>query len=81
MTRSLPRLKGHPHIIAVNAHGRRDRTDFCRELAHRLELPEASTPQGTCLFGITIPPSGGDTLFANQYMALEQMPDELREPH
>ena len=36
-------------------------------------------PSGTCLFGITIPPAGGDTLFANQYLALEQMPDDLRQ--
>ena len=26
-------------------------------------------PSGTCLFGITIPSEGGDTLFANQHLA------------
>jgi taurine dioxygenase len=35
-------------------------------------------PAGTCLFGITIPPTGGDTLFANQHLAYEQLPDDLR---
>lgn len=36
-------------------------------------------PAGTCLFAITIPPSGGDTWFADQHKALEQMPDDLRQ--
>ena len=27
-----------------------------------------SISAGTCLYGITIPPLGGDTLFANQHM-------------
>ena len=36
-------------------------------------------PAGTCLFGITIPSEGGDTLFANQHLALDMMPPELRD--
>ena len=39
----------------------------------------AVPPAGTALFGITIPPHGGDTLFADQVKAYEEMPDELRE--
>ena len=35
-------------------------------------------PAGTCLMAVTIPPEGGDTLFANQHLALEQMPADLR---
>ncbi|HSG88773.1 MAG TPA: TauD/TfdA family dioxygenase [Pseudomonadales bacterium] len=35
-------------------------------------------PAGTCLMAVTIPPTGGDTLFANQHLALEQMPAALR---
>lgn len=35
-------------------------------------------PAGTCLFSLIIPPVGGDTLFANQHMALDAMPDALR---
>ena len=35
-------------------------------------------PAGTCLLGITIPPVGGDTLFANQHAALDAMPPEMR---
>ncbi len=35
-------------------------------------------PIGTCLMGITIPPQGGDTFFANQHMAYDHLPADLR---
>lgn len=35
-------------------------------------------PSGTCLYGITIPPVGGNTHFANQHAALDAMPESLR---
>lgn len=35
-------------------------------------------PAGTCLMAVTIPPTGGDTLYSNQHLALEQMPADLR---
>ena len=40
---------------------------------------QENPPAGTCLFGIEIPPVGGDTLFANQHKALDDMPSELRQ--
>ena len=39
---------------------------------------QANPPAGTCLFGKIIPTEGGDTLFANQHMALENMSLSLR---
>ncbi|PNQ51722.1 TauD/TfdA family dioxygenase, partial [Vibrio agarivorans] len=36
-------------------------------------------PAGTLLYGITIPPHGGNTDFINQEAVLEHMPAELRE--
>ena len=36
-------------------------------------------PAGTLLYGINIPPIGGNTLFANQVMAYERLPKSLRE--
>ena len=39
-----------------------------------LETP----PVATCLLGIEIPPVGGDTLFANQHLAYERLPAELK---
>ncbi len=39
---------------------------------------QVNPPAGTCLFGKIIPTQGGDTMFANQHMALENMPSSLR---
>ena len=39
---------------------------------------QKNPPAGTCLFGKIIPSQGGDTLFANQHLALEKMPSSLR---
>ncbi len=39
-----------------------------------LETP----PVATCLFGLQIPPVGGDTLFANQHLAYERLPEQLK---
>ena len=38
-----------------------------------------SPPSATLLYSLDIPPEGGDTLFANQHLALKKMPSELRE--
>lgn len=35
---------------------------------------QARPPSGTCLNAVTIPPCGGDTLYANQHMAWEALP-------
>ncbi|WP_284125544.1 TauD/TfdA dioxygenase family protein [Parerythrobacter aestuarii] len=35
-------------------------------------------PAGTCLMAIDIPPTGGDTLFANQIAAFAALPDERK---
>ena len=39
---------------------------------------QLNPPAGTCLFGKIIPTEGGDTLFANQHIALEHMSSTLR---
>ena len=39
---------------------------------------QENPPAGTCLYGKIIPTQGGDTLFANQHLALEKMPSSLR---
>jgi len=57
-------LPGHPNIIPVQRHASENGPIFA-DTWHSdwsfLERP----PIGTCLYGITIPPIGGDTLFAN----------------
>lgn len=70
-------IPGHPHIIAVKRAANETSPIFA-ESWHSDWSFQARPPQGTCLYGKTIPPVGGDTLFTNQYLALEQMPTDLR---
>jgi taurine dioxygenase len=70
-------IVGRRHVIAVKR--RADETSpLFAENWHSDWSFQARPPAGTCLYGITIPPVGGDTIFANQHLALETMPNELR---
>jgi len=71
-------IEGHPHVIAVQRAADETGPVFAGNVWHTDWSFQAKPPAGTCLFSITIPPCGGDTVFTNQHMALEQMPDELR---
>lgn len=70
-------IKGRDHIIAVKRAADETAPVFA-ESWHTDWSFQKTPPAGTCLFGITIPPDGGDTLFANQHLALAKMPDALR---
>ena len=70
-------IPGRDHIIAVKRDAEETSPIFA-EAWHTDWSFQETPPDGTCLFGITIPPEGGDTLFTNQHMALEHMPPELR---
>jgi len=70
-------IPGRKHIIAV-ARAASETGPIFAEAWHTDWSFQATPPAGTCLYGITIPPVGGDTLFANQALALETMPDDLR---
>lgn len=65
------------HIIALTRMADEQSPIFA-EAWHTDWSFQQTPPAGTCLFGITIPPNGGDTLFANQHLALDQMPAALR---
>lgn len=70
-------IEGRRHVIAVQR--RADETSpLFAENWHSDWSFQARPPAGTCLFGITIPPVGGNTEFANQHAALDAMPDALR---
>ncbi|WP_439545563.1 TauD/TfdA dioxygenase family protein [Sandarakinorhabdus sp.] len=70
-------IPGRKHIIAV-ARDADETAPVFAENWHTDWSFQARPPAGTCLYGITIPPIGGDTLFANQHLALDEMPPELR---
>ena len=70
-------IDGREHIIAVER--RADETaPLFAENWHSDWSFQATPPSGTCMFGVTIPPTGGDTLYANQHAALDAMPADLR---
>ncbi|MFC2951925.1 TauD/TfdA dioxygenase family protein [Marinicaulis aureus] len=70
-------IPGRKHIIAVQREADEAAPIFA-ESWHTDWSFQQNPPAGTCLFGITVPPHGGDTHFANQHLALEHMPDTLR---
>ena len=70
-------IPGRDHIIAVQ-RAANEKAPLFAQTWHSDWSFQKHPPIGTCLYGITIPPIGGDTLFANQHLALEQMPDDLR---
>lgn len=70
-------IPGRRHIIAVSRAADETAPIFA-ETWHTDWSFQARPPAGTCLYGITIPPQGGDTLFANQHLALDAMPADLR---
>jgi taurine dioxygenase len=72
----VPHLEGHPPIIVLDSTRRenRGRTDFWHSDATFGERP----PAITILHALRIPPAGGDTMFANQYLAYEGLSPGLR---
>ncbi len=70
-------VAGRRHVIAVQRNAD-EQSPLFAENWHSDWSFQQSPPAGTCLYGISIPPVGGDTLFANQHLALEQLPDRLR---
>lgn len=70
-------IEGRTNVIAVKRTANEQSPLFAENWHSDWSFQE-HPPAGTCLFGIKIPPTGGNTQFANQHMALDEMPDELR---
>ena len=70
-------IEGHRHIIAVQRRAD-EKAPLFAENWHTDWSFQATPPSATCLLGITIPPTGGDTLYANQHEALRAMRPQLR---
>ncbi len=71
-------IEGHKNIAAIQRNAD-EKTPIFAEVLHSdwsfLTIP----PAGTVLYSLIIPPHGGNTLFANQVLAYERLPDRLRD--
>ena len=73
--RYLP-LEGHPEIFPIRKdpeHTKNVGGVWHHDLTH---LPEP--PLGSILYALEVPPVGGDTLFASQYLAYEALSDGMK---
>lgn len=70
-------IDGHKNIAAVQRNADETTPIFATNWHTDWSFQE-TPPAATCLYGITIPPKGGDTLFANQHKAYDEMPTELK---
>lgn len=71
-------IPGRDHVIAVSRRAAETAPLFAENWHSDWSFQE-HPPDGTCLYGITIPPHGGDTLYADQHAALDAMPAALRD--
>ena len=70
-------IDGREHIAAIHRLPDEQAPLFA-ESWHADWTFQAFPPDGTCLASKVVPPSGGDTLYANQVAALAAMPAALR---
>ncbi len=71
-------IPGRKHVIAV-CRAADETAPLFAENFHSDWSFQEHPPAGTCLRSVVVPPTGGDTLFANQHAALDAMPAEMRE--
>ncbi len=70
-------IPGRQYIAAVRREAD-EQSPLFAENWHADWSFQASPPSGTCLNAVEIPPHGGDTLFANQHLAWEALPDDRK---
>jgi taurine dioxygenase len=70
-------IPGHAHVVQVKREAD-EKTRIFAESWHTDWSFLKQPPAGTALYGNVIPPTGGDTLFSNQYHAWEALPADLR---
>jgi len=70
-------VAGHPHIIEVRRAADEKASLFAGGWHSDWSFQE-HPPSATILHGVTIPPTGGDTLFANMYAAYDRLPDATK---
>lgn len=70
-------LESHPKITPL-VKNPEDRANFGGGAFHADTTYLEKVPAATALYGLEIPPAGGDTLFANMYMAYETLSDGMK---
>ena len=70
-------IEGREHVAAICREAD-ETTPLFAEAWHSDWSFQANPPAGTCLRAVEVPPTGGDTLFANQHAALDALPADLR---
>ena len=71
-------IAGHPHVIEVRREPD-EKAPIFAETWHTDWSFLPTPPAGTALYGTIIPPVGGDTLFADQYAAYDDLPGSMKE--
>ena len=72
----LQGMKDYPEITVV-LKKKDERVNF-GGVWHTDTLYQQRPPKASMLYAVTIPPQGGDTLFANQYEAYTSLPDNIK---
>jgi taurine dioxygenase len=70
-------LESHPKITPL-VKNPEDRANFGGGAFHADTTYLENVPVATALYGLEIPPAGGDTLFANMYMAYETLSEGMK---
>ncbi|MGE0485586.1 MAG: TauD/TfdA dioxygenase family protein [Gammaproteobacteria bacterium] len=70
-------MAGHPEVVEVIK--REDETINFGGLWHTDTAYLERPPAGSVLYALTVPPCGGDTLFANMYLAYENLSDGMKQ--
>ena len=74
----IPHVPGHPTVTTLSSNDRDTKGDGKRLVAgahwHSDDTFMAEPCSLTCLYGIEVPETGGDTEFANMYAAYETLP-------
>ena len=67
----------HPHIAEVRKEP--DQTENIGQVWHTDHSYDQRPAMGSILYALTVPPTGGDTLFASQYAAYDALDPELQD--